>query len=192
MTVRCPLRLAASLGVVSAALGSALWLGLSPLTAESAHAALSPSEPIASFSPAPEPSRPEHTDPPSPGEPSPPGIPEGKPVPSPPGTDPCAKGGSGGIPSSTACSGVADNQTDNDECQVENFHSCADPISGKAQDTWQQDQQAQAERQQHFHDVQRHSSAQQGVDGLCAASSGMRDRLSPSDVIVPPSAWWAC
>ncbi|MER8072156.1 hypothetical protein ABTZ59_28070 [Streptomyces sp. NPDC094034] len=128
---------------------------------------------------------------PAPGTPSPPPIPSTNPVPAPPpGTDPCKS--INGIPASTACSGVAQNQAANDKCQVENFHNCAQPITGQARETWQQNQNAQAQAQREFHAVQREQSAASGTAELCRSSSGMRDRLTDSNVIVPPSEWWAC
>ncbi|KIF76855.1 hypothetical protein QR77_29390 [Streptomyces sp. 150FB] len=128
---------------------------------------------------------------PAPGKPSPPAVPSKNPLPvPPPSADPCQS--VNGIPASTACSGVAQNQAANDKCQVENFHNCAKPITGPAQETWQQNQNGHAQAQQDFHAVQRDQSAAGGAAELCGSSSGMRDRLSDSDVIVPPSEWWAC
>ncbi|MEV8390602.1 MULTISPECIES: hypothetical protein [unclassified Streptomyces] len=128
---------------------------------------------------------------PSPGKPSPPPVPSTNPVPAPPpSADPCQS--VNGIPASTACSGVGKNQAANDKCQVENFHNCARPITGPAQETWQQNQNAHAQAQQEFHAVRRDQSATSGTAELCHSSSGMRDRLTDSNVIVPPSEWWAC
>ncbi|WDN54967.1 hypothetical protein [Streptomyces clavuligerus] len=87
---------------------------------------------------------------------------------------------------------MAKNQTANDKCQVENFHNCNRPITGQAQDTWQTDQDGYTRIQQDFHDVRRDHSAKEGTSELCQSSSGMRERLSSADVIVPPSDWWTC
>ncbi|MFI5619736.1 hypothetical protein [Streptomyces sp. NPDC051567] len=128
---------------------------------------------------------------PAPGKPSPPPVPSKNPVPvPPPSADPCQS--VNGIPASGACSGVAQNQAANDKCQVESFHNCARPITGQAQETWQQNQDAHAQARQEFHAVQRDQSAASGTAELCRSSAGMRDRLSDSNVIVPPSQWWAC
>ncbi|MFE3828945.1 hypothetical protein [Streptomyces sp. NPDC059092] len=129
-------------------------------------------------------------EPPSPGKPSPPPVPPAKPVPSAPGTDPC--GAINGIPASQACSGVGKNQTANDTCQSASFHDCSTPMTGQAQGTWQKDQNSQAQAQQDFHAVPRDQSAAAGTAQLCHSSSGMRERLNDTQVIVPPSTWWAC
>lgn len=130
--------------------------------------------------------------PPAPGKPSAPAVPPAKnPVPAPPpGSDPCES--INGIPASTSCSGVSQNQAANDKCQVESFHDCAVPITGAARESWQQDQDAHAQARDEFHGVERQQSAESGRQELCHSSSGMRDRLTDSQVIVPPSEWWAC
>ncbi|MEV0036137.1 hypothetical protein [Streptomyces sp. NPDC050804] len=183
MRVLCARLLPALAGVAAVAGLVALGPGPSPAAASpapatAATAALAPTPPVPT-PPAP-----------APGKPSPPAVPAGKPVPAPPGTDPCES--INGIPASNACSGVGKNHSANDKCQVENFHNCNKPITGQAQGTWQKDQNTHAQTQQDFHAVRRDQSVASGTAELCHSSSGMRDRLTDAHVIVPPSDWWAC
>ncbi|MEE1799058.1 hypothetical protein PUR57_10300 [Streptomyces sp. JV176] len=188
-------------GIVAVAGLVALGPGLSPVAASTPAPAVAPAAfasvatpqpqhgagPAALAAPTPPMPAPE---PPSPGKPSPPAVPSAKPVPEAPGTDPC--GAINGIPASESCKGVGKNQAANDKCQSESFHDCNKPMTGKAQGAWQESQSAHTQAQQDFHAVPRDQSPAAGAAELCHSSSGMRERLTDADVIVPPSTWWSC
>ncbi|MEU7644490.1 hypothetical protein [Streptomyces huasconensis] len=181
-------------GIVTVAGTSAL-VGLSPTPAvatPTAVVAKAVEPPHASFGAAPEPDTQTAPPPPAAPKPEPPEVDKKSPVPSPPGTDPCSSEGINGIPSSEACKGVGKNQQANDKCQVESFHSCSRPITGEAQDAWKSDQDDYVQDQTDFGNVSRSTPPEAGTAQQCGVTSGMRDRLSDDQVIVPPSSWWAC
>ncbi|MFH8612124.1 hypothetical protein ACH4D5_32040 [Streptomyces sp. NPDC018029] len=185
-------------GMVTVAGASALSLGLTPAaavpTAVAAEAVVAKADepPPAKFSPAPAPDTQTAPPPAEAPKPKPPEVDKKSPVPSPPDTDPCSPGGINGIPSSSACSDVGKNKQAKDKCQVENFHTCSRPITGEAQDAQKKDQDAYVQEQADFGNVSRSAAPADGVTQQCHATSGMRDRLSDDQVIVPQSSWWAC
>ncbi|MFF5531504.1 hypothetical protein ACFY71_03340 [Streptomyces cinerochromogenes] len=180
-------------GIVTVAGASALGLGsLTPVAAVPTAAVARADDPPASFSPAPKPDNQTAPPPADPGQPKPPSISSGSPVPSPPGTNPCASAGINGIPASEQCGAIAKNQAANDKCQVEKFHECSRPISGEAQDKWQKDQDTYHQKHESFDAVTRSAAPEAGVEQQCHVNSGMRDRLTDDQVIVPQSSWWAC
>ncbi len=75
---------------------------------------------------------------------------------------------------------------------MEKFHECAKPISGEAQDKWQKDQDTYHQKHEDFDAVTRSAPPETGVSHQCHVTSGMRDRLTDDQVIVPHSAWWEC
>ncbi|MBM7168821.1 hypothetical protein JQK87_10425 [Streptomyces sp. G44] len=180
-------------GIVTVAGVSALGLSLTPVAAAPTAVVVKADEPPpAKFSAAPEPDTQTAPPPPEAPKPKPPEVDKKSPVPSPPGTDPCSPEGINGIPSSESCKGVGKNQAANDKCQVENFHACSRPITGDAQDAQKKDQDAYVQDQADFENVSRSASPEDGAAQQCGATSGMRDRLSDDQVIVPHSSWWAC
>ncbi|MFF7367574.1 hypothetical protein [Streptomyces tricolor] len=180
-------------GIVTMAGVSALGLSsLTPVAAVPAAAVARAEETPASFSPAPKPDTQTAPPPADPGQPKPPVIGSGSPIPSPPGTNPCAGQGINGIPASEQCGSISKNQQANDKCQVENFHSCSEPITGETQKAWQKDQDTYGKKHEDFDAVTRSAPPDQGVSQQCHVTSGMRDRLTDDQVIVPHSSWWSC
>ncbi|MEU2059161.1 hypothetical protein [Streptomyces sp. NPDC013455] len=180
-------------GIVTVAGASALGLSsLTPVAAVPTAVVVRADETPASFSPAPKPDTQTAPAPADPGQPKPPSIGSGSPVPSPPGTNPCASAGINGIPASEQCGAISKNQAANDKCQVEKFHECNRPISGVAQDKWQKDQDAYHGKHKDFDDVTRSAPPKAAVGDQCRVTSGMRDRLTDDQVIVPHSSWWEC